>query len=139
MFRLLKSFVGPSKTCVGTDKLGNKFFLVEHGQGVKRIVEFKNGELVPISTIPTLWRSWLCHKREHPPTIQELELEELKQKQFQERIRQMKEADEKLKLQEMGEREVNPQVIGGPNLTDLLKQLKSQTETHGGQLPQDKK
>jgi hypothetical protein len=66
-------------------------------------VEFKNE--IAHSKLPPIWRSWINHQRHSVPTEVEEQHEFRKQIHFQRKVKEIEQADEKLRLQELADKE----------------------------------
>lgn len=102
MKKIFSKLIQPNKQLVGTDLKGNKYYL----EGKTRSVEFHNKD-ISYSNLPSIWRSWIQLRKDAIPTIEEEKLELRKAQILQRKVRELEIADEKLRLQEMGEREGN--------------------------------
>eukprot|EP01118_Nematostelium_gracile_P004776 TRINITY_DN1569_c0_g1_i1.p1 TRINITY_DN1569_c0_g1~~TRINITY_DN1569_c0_g1_i1.p1 ORF type:complete len:171 (+),score=47.26 TRINITY_DN1569_c0_g1_i1:54-566(+) len=104
MRAFLASFgIGSVKTSVGRDSRGNQFFLEKENGKLKRLVEY-HGEN-SLGDVSPLWRSWLHGKRNSIPSTKELADETQKHQLYMRRVEEFKQADAKLRLQELAEQE----------------------------------
>ena len=114
MFQRLRSFVFPTwPRCVGHDLFGNKYYLVRDSRHAvdKRIIQYKSQFPEP-ETVPMAWYAWLRYARPMPPTIEELHAEEKKREDVIRRAAIIKEADAKLREQEIAERRLKQRESG---------------------------
>jgi NADH:ubiquinone oxidoreductase subunit len=90
---------------VGSDLTGNTYYLVREAKNAvdKRIIKYK-GEFPEPETVPMVWHAWLRYARDTPPTIDEIHAENQKREEILRRARLLKEADDKLREQEIAER-----------------------------------
>jgi NADH:ubiquinone oxidoreductase subunit len=106
----LKSLIprGVARSCVGSDKFGNKYFESVSQLDAKktlREVQTVSGDVLEPVRSPPLWESWLRHTRATPPSDAELDEFDSKAKQLQLNIQEIERKDRKLRLQEQLERE----------------------------------
>jgi NADH:ubiquinone oxidoreductase subunit len=98
-----------SKTLVGADKEGNKFFTYEdpndQNRPLKRMVEYREREYPNPRSLHPLWSLWLGYRLKRAPSEKEVELYNEEQRQLKVRIRDIEEQDAKLRLEEMAQRE----------------------------------
>ncbi len=93
---------------VGEDPDGNVYYLHDpgYGQALRRMVEYKDPIPDP-AKLHMLWSSWLRNRREHPPTPQEIAKYERDRVLLAARVKDLEEADAKLRAQEQLEKAMN--------------------------------
>ena len=90
-------FASSRRVLVGSDKLGNKYFLCDN-----KVLEVETVTRDPLGDVstPALWQSWLRHTRDTPPTQAEIDAFDTKQEQLRLNIEEIERKDRKLRLQE---------------------------------------
>ncbi|KAI8809756.1 hypothetical protein BJ742DRAFT_803579, partial [Cladochytrium replicatum] len=84
----------------GSDLVGNMYFegppIHAGGKPRRKVIYYDNRSIEQYNPedIPPMWRSWLTHTRNHAPSIQELQADEIRLRTLRERVRQI-EAKEK--------------------------------------------
>ncbi|KAF2074515.1 hypothetical protein CYY_004183 [Polysphondylium violaceum] len=90
-----------SRKFVGIDQHYNRYYKFHVDGKEKRAVEYfslsKYGEP---RQVPSLWNRWLSWRVDQPPTIEEVLLEEQRQKSIKLKAKELEEQDAKLRLQE---------------------------------------
>jgi len=115
------------KKLVGTDLSGNKYYLHRKDskhQVVHRSVEYANSDVKP-ETVPISAHQWLRLAREAFPTHEEMRAEREKAIELQNKVKEINEADARLRLQEIAERRMGGQQSYEVDLSTegLIKQL----------------
>jgi NADH:ubiquinone oxidoreductase subunit len=99
------------KVQVGSDSAGNRYFIAkEHRSGAnkKRWVEYPRGMSYAedSKTVPMVWYAWLHHSRDAPPSESEVAAELAAQTALRARVAKLEQADAKLRMQEIAERQL---------------------------------
>jgi len=99
--KIADSFNLRGKQFVGIDQHYNRYYRFMVDGKEKRAVEYfslsKYGE--PRS-VPALWNRWLSWRVDQPPTIEDVLLDEQRQKSVKLKAKELEEQDAKLRLQE---------------------------------------
>jgi NADH:ubiquinone oxidoreductase subunit len=90
----------PKRVLVGTDKVGNKYFLCDK---VREIETATRDPLVDVHT-HALWQSWLRHRRDTPPTEADIDSFDAKMRQLRINVEEIERKDRKLRLQERAQK-----------------------------------
>eukprot|EP01098_Paradermamoeba_levis_P005889 TRINITY_DN244_c0_g1_i1.p1 TRINITY_DN244_c0_g1~~TRINITY_DN244_c0_g1_i1.p1 ORF type:complete len:129 (-),score=35.50 TRINITY_DN244_c0_g1_i1:178-564(-) len=114
---------------VGSDLSGNSYFIKIESKSTRRFVKINN-ETGGNNPIPVEWQSWLAWRREEPPTLDELTKSQVRLKNLKIKVKELEEADEKLKIQERAHHE-----SGGMGVEELPAPLTlfSQTTRRWGE------
>lgn len=118
---------------VGFDLHGNEYLVQQSKHDIKprRSIKYKDGVLGDADSVPMAWHAWLKGHREQPPTMEELQQDVIDQAKLQRKIKELKIADDKLRMQELSERS-HGGVSGDMSAQDMIRQLE-------GELEQEKK
>jgi NADH:ubiquinone oxidoreductase subunit len=114
MLSRLRSIVFPTwPRLVGRDLSGNTYYLVKDTRSSpdKRIIKYKS-EFPEPETVPMVWYAWLRYARPIPPTIEEINAENQNRDEILRRAALLKEADEKLRQQEVAEKRLKQRETG---------------------------
>jgi len=142
----------PRRTLVGKDRRGNEFYTAPHsregmlvfrfhllfvyhlrtqltlsglGEPAKRLVEY-NGAPEP-SELHPLWKHWLIHASEAPPTEKDIYVWEMEQVRLQRRLKEIDAASNKMQSEEMAQRERSDS-----GMATIIAQLTSQLDSDVG-------
>eukprot|EP01117_Protostelium_nocturnum_P000207 TRINITY_DN10282_c0_g1_i1.p1 TRINITY_DN10282_c0_g1~~TRINITY_DN10282_c0_g1_i1.p1 ORF type:complete len:134 (-),score=65.12 TRINITY_DN10282_c0_g1_i1:176-577(-) len=82
---------------VGKDHLGNNYYSIK---GTKRRFVDYGGGVVHHGALPPLWRSWLTHRRDVPPTEKELKEDDWKKQLYMKKVEEFEKKDELMQIEE---------------------------------------
>ncbi|XP_023658864.1 NADH dehydrogenase [ubiquinone] 1 alpha subcomplex assembly factor 2 isoform X1 [Paramormyrops kingsleyae] len=109
---LLRRTFGIVKEHVGTDHFGNKYYSIPEqrtwmGRTVRARRMVEPSKLVESEytegSIPSEWDAWIRGRRKDPPTIEELERNQLYREQIKQKAREVEDRDSTLQAQEHAE------------------------------------
>jgi len=116
------------KRHVGTDKAGNNYY-VDTTTGRRRWVEYPNEDILGCGeTVPMVWHRWLRFGGARAPSLEDEEAEERSKVELASKVARLKEADEKLRMQEIAEREVHADEMD----SEVLRNMAQERDQHGG-------
>ena len=124
-------FAATKKRHVGVDLHGNDYFLhfPSPSGPPRRIIQYKDSTPNP-SSVPMLWHQWLRGHRDLPPTPADIEAEEARAAALREKVGKLKDADEKLRVQELAERRMSGRTEVGEDMSaeGYLRELETEME-----------
>lgn len=116
----------------GFDLYGNEYLINQskHDPKPRRSVQYKDGLVGDSSTVPMAWHAWLKGHRDDAPTMDELKQDLINQAEFKAKVKELKIADDKLRMQELTERALNQTMHQSVDMSaqDMLRQLQSEFE-----------
>uniref|UniRef100_A0A6V3TEK4 NADH dehydrogenase [ubiquinone] 1 alpha subcomplex subunit 12 n=1 Tax=Lotharella globosa TaxID=91324 RepID=A0A6V3TEK4_9EUKA len=130
MFKGLRSIAGrmqkalTGKELVGMDKHGNRYVLFQPDKGrpPRRMVDPYNG-VYDQDKIHKLWSMWLAQSREDAPTEEDMEAYDRQQEILAARVKKVQEEDEKVRLQEMMERQIDTESSGSVSIEGVMEAM----------------
>ncbi|KAL0575366.1 hypothetical protein V5O48_006617 [Marasmius crinis-equi] len=115
---------------VGRDLEGNSFYEragANSSGRTRRIVKYRRAEdqwmyIGGQRRLPIQWTSWLSHTRANPPTLQELQLDLLRQQRVQQNVAMIQAADDAER------REQQMLLQAGPTITEAASQPQAERQ-----------
>lgn len=88
------------RVLVGTDKVGNKYFVCDKVREIETVTRDPLDEM----NTHALWQSWLRHTRDAPPTQAEIDSFDDRLRQLRLNVEEIERKDRKLRLQERAQK-----------------------------------
>eukprot|EP01119_Soliformovum_irregulare_P019825 TRINITY_DN6356_c0_g1_i1.p1 TRINITY_DN6356_c0_g1~~TRINITY_DN6356_c0_g1_i1.p1 ORF type:complete len:182 (+),score=32.52 TRINITY_DN6356_c0_g1_i1:18-563(+) len=118
--------LGVGSRQVGSDYLGNKYFVAPEHSGSRRSVQFSHPD-ERMDSIPPPWRAWLTKSRDDRPSHQEIEAWLQQQEIYRRNVKKVEEREAKEMAEQALERQSNPHQISGESnvveMPNLLNQV----------------
>ncbi|KAA1093078.1 hypothetical protein PGT21_024645 [Puccinia graminis f. sp. tritici] len=123
--------IGKERFYVGNDLAGNSYYEKHLPNGTeprpRRFVNFKSNENDPTMYrthhLPPQWSAWLSFTRKQPPTIDELEADQLRLSQLRENVRQLEIQDQARKQAQQLAQENASSGLDNASLPDLRESI----------------
>ncbi|WAQ92349.1 hypothetical protein PtA15_16A255 [Puccinia triticina] len=133
--------IGKERFYVGNDLAGNSYYekhLIAVGPRPRRFVNFKSNHNDPTlyrtHHLPPQWSAWLSFTRKHPPTIEELQADQLRLSQLRENVRKLEQ-----QAQASKQGQSTPENISALHENPSLPDLRESIEPAGDHAEMDRK